>query len=408
MSSWRLRAFSVTALFAVGLAGVAGGCGLVVGAGDYVIGDAGSSARDATSVDTATEPANDSGHEVVAPLDGPGLADGFTREGGSPEAGTPETGPGEGGGGDANLPLLGCTPDGGPIPQAFPSGSDALQQLVRACVIAESCEPEYFDVSLAECITNDYFDAFPSFACLATAKTCQDFYNCRGYRIADTTDCPSSLDTDFGKCVNGTVATNCPFTGVSIVSNCAAVGGTCTAFDEDDAGDTAAGCKILSSCPDTAAVDQCAGTTQLYSCAPSETGTVALGLNCPQSSTCRANGDGAHCFANGPSCTTPSAACADGNLNSCLATPSGNQARTYKCSTAGLLCITDADGGKGSCVAPGCEHSHCVDSCDDDGETLHTCIGGAQYDIDCVTALGFSGCGTITPPGSSTEYAYCY
>jgi hypothetical protein len=407
MRSRRFRASSVEALLAVGLAGVAGGCGLVVGAGDYVVGDAGSNGSDSTSADTATEPNTEGGHEgdAASSFDSRVLNDGPSGlEGGSPEAGTPETGPGEGG--DGSPPFLGCAPDGGPIPQAFPAGSDALQQLVRACVVAESCEPEYFDVSLAECITNDYFDAFPSLGCLATAKSCQDFYNCRGYRIADPTDCPSSLTTDFGKCV-GTVATNCPFTGVAAVSNCAVVGGTCTAFDEDDAGDTAAGCKILSSCPDAAAVDQCANTTQLYSCASGGTGTVALGLDCPQSSTCRANGDGAHCYANGPSCTTPSAACANGDLSSCLATPTGNQARTYKCSATGLSCVTDANGGKGACVAPGCEHSQCVDSCDSDGETLHTCVGGAQYDIDCVM-LGFTGCGTITPSGSSTEYAYCY
>ena len=153
-------------------------------------------------------------------------------------------------------------------------------------MIAESCEPRYFDVPLGECITNDYFDAFPSTACLATAKTCQDFYDCKGYRLADTTDCPSSLDDDFGACANG-VATNCPSFDVGTVSNCAVLGGTCTAYNEDDAGASAAGCKILSSCPNMNTGDQCSSTTQLYSCAQTDTSTIAVGQNCGQSSTCK-------------------------------------------------------------------------------------------------------------------------
>jgi hypothetical protein len=39
--------------------------------------------------------------------------------------------------------------------------------------------------------------------------------------------------------------------------------------------------------------------------------------------------------------------------------------------------------------------------------TLHTCIGGAQYDVDC-TMFGFTGCDSAAPTGSSTLYTYCF
>jgi hypothetical protein len=402
----RLRASHLTAL-AVGVTAAFSGCGLVVGAGDYVIGNDASSTGDATSsVDAASGDVTaraDGGHEDDgrATLEAAPSGDAVSAvDSGPPDGGSPEAGAGEGG-----PASLACAPDGGPLPQTFPAGSAALQQLVRACVLAESCDPSFFDVPLAACITNDYLDAFPSTACLAAAMTCDDYYACQGSRIATLSECPSA-DTDTGKCING-VSTNCFYLGGGTVSNCAVVGGTCTPYNEDDAGNTAAGCKIVASCPNTNAGTQCSTATQRFSCATTETGTIAIGQNCPQSSTCRTGTGGTHCYTNGPSCSTPGASCVSGNLSSCLALASGNQALTYKCSVPGLSCVASADGGTGSCVTPGCEKSDCTDSCDGDGVTLHTCIGGAQYDVDC-TMFGFTGCDSLTPTGSSTLYTYCF
>lgn len=418
MSAPSVRGFLVAVLIAAG----AGGCGLVVGAGDYVIGDDASSTVDAaSSPDVSIEAGatkTDGGQvsedatvsDVEAPSDGPmAIEDGSPESGsfesGSLESGLPETGAADAGLGDGGQPFLACTPDGGPLPLAYPAGSAALQQLVLACVMAETCDPIFFDVPLADCITNDYLAAVPFPPCMTTVKTCDEYYACRGARIANSTDCPSSADTDVGKCV-GAVATNCPFFGTGTVENCASLGGTCTAYPEDDAGDTAAGCKILSSCPNMNAGTQCSGTALSFSCVTTETGTVALGQNCPSSSTCRTSIGGTHCYANGSSCTTLSAACDGGDLSSCVAVPSGNQLVTSKCSAVGLSCATNVGATKGTCLVPGCEQSNCVDSCGDDQITLHTCVGGAQYDIDC-TSLGFSGCDSSQPTGSSTLYTYC-
>ncbi len=416
MSFWRVRTSYLTALVAVGLGGVAGGCGLVVGASDYLVGDAGTNESDSASRTDAGMVTNaDGSHEVdvdvaldaAAPNDALGALESGPLEVGTQEADTPETGTFESGAGDGSTPFLACASDGGALPQAFPSGSPALQQLVLACVIAETCDPLFFDVPLAACITNNHLQAIPSLACLATAKSCADYYTCQGQRIADDTECSSSASNDTGTCVNG-VARSCSLFGGGAVWNCNVLGGTCTVYPTDDSGDTAAGCKILSSCPNTNDGSQCESATQRYSCETTQTDTIAIGQNCPQSSTCRTSTGGTHCYASGPACTTPTASCSGGDLSGCVALPSGNQSLTYKCSVGGLSCVTNGDGGTGSCVTPGCEHSHCVDSCDDDGVTLHTCIGGAQYDVDCtMLGLGFVGCSQSAPSGSSTLYTYC-
>jgi len=385
-------AVAIAAIAAIAaMAGAASGCNLIVGSGDYVVDAAVGGGDDVTQ----TKPGDGSDGGTT------GSEGGTQADVGAPDASTvlPD-------GGSPSLEAgstVACGVDGG----GAGAGTASFQQLITACVMAESCDPAYFDVPLSECITEDYLEAFPSTACLASAKTCQDFYNCTGNRVADLTDCDGSNFNDTGLCSTNGVATTCfGAVGGGLIYNCGVLGGTCTPYATDTSGDMAANCTVLPSCPDTSKGFHCASTTQIYECDSTSTSTIAVGAACPTASSCQTNTEGTHCIYNSPSCATPGATCLDGNLNLCTSSASGNQGATFRCAVAGLSCAADADAGTGACVAPGCANTTCQESCDSTTGIMTACIGGSPFAIDCIK-YGFTTCSTGSPSSSTTTYAFC-
>jgi hypothetical protein len=376
MSSSGRRASPLVVAFAFGAA--VAGCGLVVGSGDYVVG-------------SVVEAGSD---------DSPGVA--------SPDAQTsPDTsGPVSEGGTSEAGPTSVCGPGGVLVPGGLPTGDATFQQLVDACVLAVSCDPLFFDVTVSDCITNDFLDTYPT-KCLASIKSCDDYYACMGSRVATLAECQgaSNADHDTGSC-NGQTATNCYGSGDGIISNCATLGGTCTVYEETDfadLGNIAAGCEIAS-CTDSTDGIYCGGTSQVYTCEGTDTGPD-LGISrqtCPAGSACQTSSAGGQCFKTTSSCATPGTSCTNGELTTCIALPSGNQQYTSNCSVAGLACSTDVSGNS-ACTAMGCANAGCTESCM--GKSLQACIGGAPYVIDC-GALGFNTCDSGTNI-IGTAYAYC-
>lgn len=395
-SSKRLSTVAGGVVLALGLASAA--CGLVVGAGDYVVGstaDGGPAAIADGSLDAPTAPAD----VAVPPTSPDATSQADTSPPPTMEAGTPL--PADGG------PTLACTPNGDLVP-GLPAGSAAFQQLVNACVLAVSCDPLFFPVTVSQCITTDYLDTHFPTKCLANITSCDDYYACQGARIATIAECQtaSNDDMDIGVC-NGTVATLCFSSGDGIVQNCAALGGSCTTYHESDYadfGDTGAGCEVLSSCSNpTDGSTQCNSNTQVFTCVNTDATSIGLATEtCPQGAACSTNSVTTACFGTGTACTTVGTSCAGTDLTSCETLSSGNQQFTTDCAVAGLQCAPASGVNPAACTAPGCATSGCVESCD--GTKITTCIGGAPYVVDCTT-LGFPVCDTAS--ANNTDYDYC-
>jgi hypothetical protein len=364
-TSWRAVAAVV-----LGIAGALAGCNIVVDAGAYHV---------VYGVD-GSAPGTDG--SVVGLEGGTVGMDGGTHEGG----------------GNASC---GSTP--------LPT-SQAFQQLVSACVLSVSCDPQFFSATVSDCITNDYLATFGSLACLASITSCADFYNCNNYSVTTTVQCPdTSSSVDDTHC-NGNIATNCyysePNMGLNNVYDCTALAGsgTCTVYTDDN-DNTQAGCE-LGTCTDTDSNNHCLDSSHIYTCVDG----LAYGTSCPQASTCGTISGSTACYYNATACSAPSVGCTSaGALTECVPTasnsPSAYQVQNYNCAAAGLSCETD-DAGGGQCVSPGCEQSTCVESCDSTGTILTVCVGGLPLTYNCVTN-GFTGC-TSMPNGSSTTYNYCY
>ncbi|HEX3772690.1 MAG TPA: hypothetical protein VHV30_17545 [Polyangiaceae bacterium] len=391
----------VAAAASIALGGLAA-CNLIVGSGDYAVGDAGGAlpSEDGSlkpDVMTTTMSGDDSGGMTMTTVPDATVPDGGAPEGAAADTGT-TTPPSDGG-----LPALPvgstvqCGGDGG-------AGLDAasFQQLVTACVIASSCDPVLFDVPLGQCITEDYLDAFPQVQCLATAKSCDDYMKCTGNRITTAEECDGTAFDDVGTCDSTTnVATNCPASGYGAVYACKVVGGTCAVYSEDSE-DTAANCQVAPQCGDTSDGFHCASPTVLYTCESTQNGTIAVGQNCPAMSTCQSD----ICVYESPvACSTVGRTCdANGDLTACTSEDGGTGGAKFRCSAAGIGCVDDQTQGT-ICEAPGCANVTCTESCGDDGHTIHTCIGGAPFDVDC-NKYGFDYCDQGSD-GSGTPYPYC-
>jgi hypothetical protein len=390
-----LRRFSPVAMaLLVGLGAATAACGLVVGAGDYVVGGA----HDGGPTVAPGDADNDA--QPVTPPDAVAPGSDATP---TPDTGAPPPDDGSTMTSDSG-PTTGCPP--GSLPTADP----AFQQLVKACLLAVSCDPLLFPVTVSQCIATDHLDTHFVTKCLASITSCADYYACEGTRIATLSECAgaSSSGMDIGSC-NGAVATNCRSTGDGTVFNCAALGGTCTVYHEADYAsfmDTGAGCQILSSCSDpTDGSVQCSGGSGVYTCVATDT-TTNLGMvseSCAAGSTCSTSGPAVGCFATTTACTAPGTTCSGGNLTTCEALSSGNEQYTSACSVAGLACTASSGVTAAACEAPGCANSGCTESCLD-ATHLQACIGGAPYVVDCA-GLGFNVCSTGT--FSNTEYHYC-
>jgi hypothetical protein len=381
-SKWPLAAALV-----IGAAGALAGCNLIVGS--YAVGRG------------ATESPVDGGDDGGSTVEDAGAVGDDSSAG--------DSSPGDGGAittkGDGATPQCGSTP--------FPTTS-AFQQLVTACVLAGSCDPQFFATTISDCISRNYLGAFGSLACLSNITSCADYYACENYSVATAAQCPASANqgTDVGTCNAGT-ATTCFYgtNSTNAVYNCPMLAGSaasCTVYNTDSLGDQAAGCSV-GSCSDPDGTTNCLDSAHVYTCY----GGVAIGQICPSDSACGTIDGSTSCYFNAPACTTQGATCNSGTLNLCAQAPSidptapaTNQSLNFNCGVAGLSCETDG-AGSGSCVSPGCDQSTCTESCGGtSGNVLSLCIGGAPYTAYDCTAHGFAACGSSPPPGSTTTYAY--
>jgi hypothetical protein len=354
----------------------------------------------------------DAGSYHVGAFDGSVVTDGSAvtvAEGGSGVDGSLATGGPDGGGQtDANSHLDGGTQgaeDGSedcgttPLPTTA-----AFQQLVNACVLASSCDPDLFTVNISQCVTDDYLSTYGSLACLASITSCADYYSCEATSVASSSQCTDTTsDTDVGSCSASGVALSCSYTGgFSSIANCAALGGTCAVYEETDGNGEAAGC-LIGSCSETDDDLHCMGTAQIYTCVNGS----AYGQTCPSASLCGVIGGVSSCYYQSSSCATPGATCsASQALSICAASKvsagATNEILNYNCAASDLQCQTD-DAGSGQCVSPGCQQSQCTESCD--GTSIITfCVGGMAATYDCTTS-GFSSCGQQT--SGNVSYAFC-
>jgi hypothetical protein len=300
-------------------------------------------------------------------------------------------------GADAESPAEEAGPTGQVCGASIPRTDPGFKQLVTACALAVSCDPELFPASVSDCISNDYLQAFASLACLATITTCDGFYTCQGIRVASAAECPA-LPTDTGVCA-GQVATFCSPDVLGSVTNCSKVGGTCSTYSENTLGDRAAGCMVVPTCTDTDSNNHCSGN-KLYVC----NGGVGYGLDCANiDATCGTVAGDTECFFNAPACGTPSVQC-DGNiLSECAAATPTNQLIQYNCGLSGLTC--DAT-GTGACVDPACAASSCTEQCSADAKTMIACVGGTSVEIDC-TQLGTAGTFSSCDSDPTTGNVFC-
>ena len=296
------------------------------------------------------------------------------------EAGPPEAGTPEAGTPEAGPPVCG---------QGLPTTSD-FAKLVSSCVYVVSCDPYYFDMNISNCITYDYLESALSLSCLSRITSCNDFYTCQGWRYATDSECPATSMS--ASCVGGN-AVDCT-AAPGIVTNCGQFGETCGTFTGPGVG-----CIAPVSCTGTDSTLSCS-SNYLYSC----TNGVAFGQNCSTiQATCETVSTNTNCYYNASSCSNLNTyTCASNGLGWCSG---AGQSLNYNCARAGLSCATDTT-GTGYCVAPGCSippPSTCTESCI--GHTLSVCVGGAPYNIDC-TQYGFTGC-TSAMDSSNTTYAWC-
>jgi hypothetical protein len=307
------------------------------------------------------------------------------------------------GGGDGGPAPLHITCDvAGKLVSNRPLVAEAnFQRLVRACVMAQSCDPAYFAVTLSECLSKDYLEATPAFTCLASATDCTGYFACIGRSVMTFDNCMGDAAVQ-ERCANN-VAYSCSG-GQSTRTNCAAVGGTCTKFSSG--GFTELGCKVLTTaCSPPDSTDNCATGNKYYHCELNDAtdGGIGLGYTCPTGTTCSATDPLRHCDPNLTACTPNGDTCTtDGQLKAC----SGGQGATYNCRATGMTCLPSVAANAGECYAPGCEQSGCSEACDTTTGIIHTCLGGtpsggAGYDVDC-TKYGFVNC------DMGQGHAYCY
>jgi hypothetical protein len=401
MSFMRERVSSAAIGLWVGLGASMAGCGLVVGAGDYVVG----SAHDGGV--TVQPDADTDVQQQMTPPDASGPGPDATSQ---PDTSPPppdDSGTDSGPATTDAAPMVGCPFDAG----GLSTSAAAFQKLVNACVLAVTCDPLFFPVTVSECITTDYLNTHFATKCLAGITSCNDYYACQGARITTLSEClaASNSFTDTGSC-NGAVATFCFSDGNGYVSNCATLGGTCTVFHEttytSSTPDTGAGCKILPSCSDpTDGSTHCSGSNA-YTCIATDTTTnIAIATeSCAAGSTCSTETNGVTaCLATTTACSDAGTSCAGDNLTTCESTSSGLHQYTNACSAAGLTCTPSSGGTPASCTSPGCPTSGCTESCLDSTH-LQACLGGASIIVDC-TALGFNYCDTGS--GTHSTYNFC-
>jgi hypothetical protein len=402
-----------------GAVGVAG-CNFIVGVGDYSIADGSADGTNELDGEVGPDVAPDRPEQidgadtgidgsVDAPADGSNDRTDAARDAAGDVVPVDAGDAGrETGGGDGGVPDSGGATDadarvveaeaGPPCGQGLPVTQTAFRDLVNACVLAISCDPYLFPISLSDCITLDALHATPYYSCLSTITSCtgasNSYYACQGLRLATlaATECPGITS----KCT-GNVAFDCsgvvPFSGANgLVTNCNLLGGTCTTYTDLNS-NSRADCLVVPTCTVSGSGLQCSGNN-LYACTPLTMGAstgIGVGNTCSANATCTTTASGGtDCYPNGSAtCTAPgTASCNGGTMQSCSV---AGQTFDYDCTQAGGTCATGGATGA-ACVSPGCSATtQCAEACNTGTGVITACVGGAQYSIDC-TQYGFTGC----------------
>ena len=406
MSSSRMRIAPAALAVAVGVVVAGGGCNLVVGSGDYKV----STTGDGGGLLPVADASTDGGAVVPPPGDdaGPGPV---PDAGSEPDTGTPppaDAGPTT----DAAPPGPVCGANAcAVLPNGLPTGDPAFQQLVKACTLVVSCDPLFFDVTVSECITNDYLHSHEASDCLSKITSCADYYACTGSRAATPAECQPAVaaDSSFGSCSSAGVSTSCDYGGFGIISNCAALGGTCVVYPDpiySADGDTRGGCQLGTCADATSGATKCGTGTQVYTCQETDTSTnFAIARQaCGAGSSCQTIDGLATCADTATTCTTAGATCSGNTLTTCQTVGTGLQQYTTNCAAAGLECTPGLN--TGACTAAGCVPASCTEGCSTtNGTQLTVCIGGAPFTVDC-PSLGFATC-TYDYNANDDYFYYC-
>jgi hypothetical protein len=283
--------------------------------------------------------------------------------------------------------------------EGIPTTPD-FEQLVQSCVYAESCDPNNFDVNISYCVTYNYLQDYTGVACLSTITSCDLYYDCQGTGLTTSSDCPG----DSGSTCNGNVALNC---AQGIKENCAKLGGSCGLYDAGEEAGTTAGCVVVDSCPETDGGSFCQGTDSYQclggkgygqdcqnipaTCLEADGGTFceyqAPSCSTPGSNKCSNAGTLEACTTHKQSvkfdCTRANESCIVDDAGDGFCVSPG-------CSVNNVLCDQDTD-----------------ETCDEAGVTMTVCVGTAPYKIDCSKIPGFTNC-AMNLNGIGFPYTYCY
>jgi hypothetical protein len=398
--------------------GAVASCNLVVGVGDYSVGDAEADGTTLGDVgagsDVGHDQTTDRGGDQTNGGDGPTDGGPTDANGGGADvpgealADSGLEGGGDGGsnrdaadGGDASRDAGSGDAEGGSLDaavtcgQGIPTGQ-AFNSLVTSCVLAASCDIFPFAYRISDCLSRNALKASAYYSCLSTITSCagatNSYYSCTGLRPA-----PECAGTFTSSCT-GNVAFDCshanaPF--IAIATNCNTRGGTCATYT-DSTGASRADCVVVPSCTVTDGGTQCSGNSA-YTCLSNNGGTAGTGFgrNCGANAMCTTpTGGGTGCYVKGASTCTDgggTATCsASGTARACTTL---GQVFDFDCTAAGGSCVTE--GGVTDCVGPGCTlSSPCAESCNGTTNVMTVCVGGAPYPIDCTqySQYGFTGC----------------
>ncbi len=285
----------------------------------------------------------------------------------------------------------------------LPGASDsAFQQLVKACTLAVSCDPQYFDVNISECISGNLFGTSSFYNCLPQIATCADFFACWGV-ITPSNSNIMAADNVGGAVCSGQLAINGDYSGLpDLEYDCTVLGGACRVFTDPE-GYPAARCVVgTGKCSDADYTVSCVGTSS-YECL----GGVSYGKDCSKfGGTCVKGTSGTGCLPAGGTCVTApgTSTCNGATLDLCS---TSGVSYPYDCSVANEVCASGAN----SCISPGCSPSASnADQCNVNSGKITVSIGGAPYEIDCTkidTVDGFTSCTTSTQTSSGLVYAWC-
>ncbi len=265
---------------------------------------------------------------------------------------------------------------------------------VKACLFQIGCDPLFATMTVSYCVTYQYLKTFPIYDCGTGVDSCDNFLGCRTWGYYDAPECAEG-DPPF---CDGDYAVFCGGAGTAWAKDCAAVGGVCQTYTDEE-GAPSAWCRqpLVEDTCSVSGVAACQGDIA-YSCADG----YAFGADCEATGTdCVVSGEDAVCRYSLPACTTPGFTCStDTRVDACYDVL---ERATYYCAE-GLGCAEFESSVY--CFAPGCDaDSPCEESCN--GTELTLCYGSTPVTVDC-TDYGFRQCIETTLSDETTESARCF